>query len=105
VVEPILFTREGAVATLTLNRPEVRNAICDTDTIQLDAGIHVRILTGDGSAFSSGGNLRHMESAAQRPLGSPDQIVDVVSRVALSTAVIGPSTRSAALAIPAARSA
>jgi enoyl-CoA hydratase/carnithine racemase len=76
VAEPILLSREGAVATLTLNRPELRNPISDPDTIdaivetlgriQLDRSIHVAILTGSGSAFSSGGNLKQMGSAAAR---------------------------------------
>ncbi len=76
--EPVLYAREGAVAILTLNRPQLRNALSDPDMIeslvetlgriQSDSGVHVAILTGQGSAFSSGGNLKQMgASATERP--------------------------------------
>jgi len=58
------------IATLTLNRPETRNAISDREMVDAivdsvnrldqDINIHVAILTGEGSAFSSGGNLKTM---------------------------------------------
>jgi len=61
---------EGAIAILTLNQPDKRNPISGLDMIDaldaamraLDADVAVRavILTGAGSAFSSGGDLKAM---------------------------------------------
>jgi enoyl-CoA hydratase/carnithine racemase len=61
---------EGRVAVLTLNRDDVRNAltgtrlvdeICDTLAwANAGAEVSVLILTGAGSAFSAGGNIKTM---------------------------------------------
>jgi len=63
---------EGGVVTLTLNQPELRNPISDQPTIEAlvaaisaaDADLNVRvvILTGAGSAFSTGGNIQTMRA-------------------------------------------
>ena len=69
--DPVLYARDhDGIATITLNRPETRNAISDLDMIdglldrlaEADRDIDVRvvILTGAGPAFSSGGNLKTM---------------------------------------------
>ncbi|MDO9489571.1 MAG: crotonase/enoyl-CoA hydratase family protein [Sphingomonadaceae bacterium] len=68
--ELVGVVREGAVAIVTLNQPEKRNPISGLDMIDaleaamraLDADIAVRavILTGAGSAFSTGGDLKAM---------------------------------------------
>jgi len=71
---PILVeTHAAGIITLTLNRPELRNPISDPDLLEalietltrLDADKETRviILTGAGSAFSSGGNLKAMGAA------------------------------------------
>jgi enoyl-CoA hydratase/carnithine racemase len=70
--DPILTARDGAVLTVTLNLPEKRNPISDPALIDAlvatleaaDADISVRavILTGAGSAFSSGGDLKAMKA-------------------------------------------
>lgn len=67
---PLLYARDGAVVTLTLNQPETRNALTDVAMVQAleDACVRIRddgsvrcvILTGAGKAFSSGGNVKHM---------------------------------------------
>ncbi len=67
---PILQTRDGAVLTVTLNLPEKRNPVSDHSIIDAlcgalmaadqDIGVRVVILTGAGSAFSSGGDLKQM---------------------------------------------
>jgi len=72
MTEPLLQSRDGAVLTLTLNRPEKRNPISDPDMIDAlcaameaaDADVDVRcvILTGAGSAFSSGGDIAKMKA-------------------------------------------
>jgi enoyl-CoA hydratase/carnithine racemase len=70
---PVLFTRDGDLAVITLNQPDSRNPL-DQETqdaliaavqrLDTEAGIRVAILTGAGSAFSSGGNVRRMGAAA-----------------------------------------
>jgi enoyl-CoA hydratase/carnithine racemase len=70
MADPILYEQEGGVVLLTINLPEVRNAISDAETIdalveaveRLDAdmSVHAAILTGAGTAFSSGGNVKKM---------------------------------------------
>lgn len=73
MTEAVLYqTGDQGIVTLTLNRPELRNPISDEDMIlallaaldrlQSDRAARVAILTGAGSAFSSGGNLRKMGS-------------------------------------------
>ncbi len=68
---PVLVERDAdGIAQVTLNRPDLRNPITDRDMIDaleetllaLDADIETRviILTGAGSAFSTGGNLHKM---------------------------------------------
>lgn len=71
---PVLASRDGAVLTVTLNLPDRRNpisdpamvdALCDVfEAADRDASIHVAILTGAGSAFSSGGDLNAMRPDA-----------------------------------------
>ena len=68
--DALLFEKEGAVAVLTINRPDERNLlgrigdgelferaarrICD------DTEIRCAVLTGTGTAFSSGGDVKAM---------------------------------------------
>ncbi|MGL4290078.1 MAG: crotonase/enoyl-CoA hydratase family protein [Phreatobacter sp.] len=64
------ITRDGAIVTLTMNRPEERNAISDVEScdafvdachdIAADTSIAAVILTGAGASFSAGGNLKKM---------------------------------------------
>jgi len=76
--EPVVYDQAEGIVTLTLNRAELRNPITDADMVDAlvealqrmhrDASVRVGILTGAGTAFSSGGNLRQMGAAAmQRP--------------------------------------
>ena len=64
------ITVDGRIATLTLNRDDVRNELTGTqlvddivettEWINTDDSISVLILTGAGAAFSAGGNVKHM---------------------------------------------
>ena len=73
---PLKVEIEEGIALLTMNRPESRNpldpemqdALLDTLS-SLDAGQQVRvaILTGAGTAFCAGGNVRRMGEAASGP--------------------------------------
>lgn len=63
-------TDDQGIVTITLNDPETRNAISDHDMIEAllaaiaaadaDPKARVAILTGAGTGFSSGGNLKKM---------------------------------------------
>ncbi len=75
MTQPVLYDVDpDGICLLTLNRPETRNAISDADVVdallaalhrlERDEAVRVAILTGAGSAFSSGGNLRAMGSGS-----------------------------------------
>lgn len=64
----VLYEKTGRIARITLNRPEVLNAIDDEVPILLaeavaradaDPGVHVMILTGAGDAFCAGYDLTY----------------------------------------------
>ncbi|MFJ4067203.1 crotonase/enoyl-CoA hydratase family protein [Pseudomonas sp. NPDC089996] len=76
--------RDGAVAIVTLNRPQTRNAISDNNAIEAlvamseavnrDRSIHALVLTGAGSAFCAGGDLVQLGQIGEGSLGEPAQI-------------------------------
>ncbi len=64
----LIIEKADGYAVLTLNRPEARNALSPqllTDLcqafadLQQDAEVRAVILTGAGSAFCAGGDLKH----------------------------------------------
>lgn len=66
--------RQGAVAWLWLNRPQVRNALNEDlsgalsdalGALESDASARVVVLAGRGPAFCAGGDLGRMEAAAK----------------------------------------
>jgi enoyl-CoA hydratase/carnithine racemase len=67
----IQYRQDGPVVTLTMNEPERRNpltgnsAVADflaaIERIHGDRGVRAVILTGAGTAFSSGGDIRDMQ--------------------------------------------
>jgi enoyl-CoA hydratase len=70
-MEPVLVERDGHVVTITLNRPEARNALDLRMLAQLadawelvdgDEQIRVAILTGAGGHFCSGSDLKQMHN-------------------------------------------
>jgi len=75
---------DGAIATLTLNRPETLNALGEfgdgdafataCETINVDPSVRVVILTGAGRAFSAGGNVKAMQQHEGNFAGNPAQI-------------------------------
>ena len=73
------FDRDGQVATLTLNRPEKRNAISTPmiddlfaalSAVEADKSVRVVILTGAGKAFCSGMDLETLQALAKQ---TPEQ--------------------------------
>jgi len=79
--EPLRYDAQGGIVVLTLNRPEQRNAISDPDVIAAleqacwrmgaDTSVRAAILTGAGSVFSSGGNVKAMAEPGGRLDASP----------------------------------
>ena len=65
------YAQSGAVVTLTMNAPELRNALTGNSAvdeflaacarINADPSVRVMILTGAGTVFSSGGNVKDMK--------------------------------------------
>lgn len=93
-----LYAQDGHVVTLTINLPEKRNPISSPEVIDgivaacdrmnADPGVRVAIITGAGSAFSSGGDLKEMQaqSPARRanPLGTRSDYRQGIQRIPLA---------------------
>src|SRR5580658_8753194 len=67
------YEKDGAIATITLDRPDKRNAISSTmieellaslNTAEDDSAVRVVILTGAGRAFCSGMDLETLQAIA-----------------------------------------
>lgn len=96
--EPVLLTRDGAVATITLNLAAKRNPVSDQATIEglvdalsrigADREVRAAILTGAGSSFSSGGDLTTLGQAGGLgggpPADTPAQYKQGIQRVPLA---------------------
>lgn len=80
----ILFEVQDRVATVTLNRPDSRNALSSQmcaelvhamETIAADPGVNVALIMGNGPAFCAGADLKerktmnHQEMTARRVQG------------------------------------
>lgn len=80
----VLFETHEGVATLTLNRPDERNALTSQaqwdeivaccDRISADSQIRAVVLTGAGTAFSAGGNVKDMRDKKGIAGGTPFDI-------------------------------
>ena len=83
--EAVLYEKKDNVAVITLNRPEKRNVMGGEtsegmrnafDRVQKDGDVRVVILTGTGTAFCAGVDLKdtsiHAESSVTRHLGMED---------------------------------
>jgi len=94
----ILFVVENNIATLTLNQPELRNSISEIEVVEefIDAinqaaslpELRCLIITGSGSAFSSGGNIKHMLNKEGMFAGAPNDVREnygnVIQRIPLA---------------------
>src|SRR5258708_5510218 len=82
--DPSVSERIGDVVVGTLNTPAARNPISEADTITAledavtaanrDHSLRVAIVPGAGSAFSSGGNVKHMGDRAGMFGGTPAEL-------------------------------
>ena len=64
---PLRLERDGALAVITLDRPEVLNAFDEAltsalalaiDEVAADAAVRAVVITGEGRGFSAGQDLR-----------------------------------------------
>jgi len=79
-----LLEKKGAIATITLNRPEILNPLGQEGDglafeslcreIEEDSNIRCAVLTGAGRAFSAGGDVKAMKNRTGAFGGSPEQI-------------------------------
>ncbi len=74
-MKTILYTCDEGVATITLNRPQARNALDASMDVELDQvltaitrddSVRALLLTGAGGAFCAGGDVRKMNDAAEQ---------------------------------------
>lgn len=88
MTDHLLESFEDGVATLTMNRPEARNAMSGEmmgalreaiDRVAVDPAVRCVVLTGAGGAFCAGGDVKgQARAASQRGSGQP---VSVPARV------------------------
>ena len=84
--DPLLYEQEDHVVVLTLNSHETRNVISGDEMVKAivdacnrinaDRSVRVAIITGAGSAFSSGGNIKDMHDKKGMFGGSPPDLRD-----------------------------
>lgn len=84
VTAPLRVERTGDIVVWTIDKPEQRNPISDEATIEAledavgeanrDHSLRVAILTGAGTAFSAGGNVKHMRDKAGMFGGTPAEL-------------------------------
>lgn len=77
--EFLLYQQDGGVVTLTMNQPEARNPLTGNTAvaeiveacgrIAADSSVKVVVLTGAGSAFCSGGNVKDMQRYRTEAIG------------------------------------
>ena len=83
MTDKVLYRQDGQIVTITLNDPAMRNPISERETVDAivaaierlnqDGTARVAILTGAGTAFSSGGDLRAMQKALDERADKPAQ--------------------------------
>src|SRR5439155_8323661 len=94
----LVATRDDAVLTVRMDRPESRNALTDPQQMQefvdlcaevrRDISVKVMVLTGNGAAFCAGGNVKDMKARGGIFAGSPYEIRnsyrDTIQRIPLA---------------------
>jgi enoyl-CoA hydratase/carnithine racemase len=89
----LLYQAEGNVASITLNRPEAKNAFSSNmiglwrDSIErarADSSVRVVILTGNGDTFCSGGNIRDMAEGKLKSWDMKNFLWEGVHRIVLA---------------------
>ena len=96
MTEDLLETIDGGVATLTMNRPQARNAlsremlealVAALQRLAADTQVRAVVLTGAGRAFCSGGDVKGFAKAAAsgvEPMGFDQRVNDLRARMEVS---------------------
>src|SRR6185312_13722125 len=98
MTDKVLYQADGPIVTITLNDPGMRNPISEAEMVNgivdalerlnEDGSVRVAILTGAGSAFSSGGDLRKMQQEfgprAEKPSLTPRYYKHGIQRIPLA---------------------
>ncbi|MGQ3231361.1 MAG: enoyl-CoA hydratase-related protein, partial [Blastomonas fulva] len=80
---PVLYTVKDRIATITLNRPDTRNALAEEvigalvsalEAADADPEIDCVILTGEGPSFCSGGNIKQIKALTSEQHMSPMEL-------------------------------
>jgi enoyl-CoA hydratase/carnithine racemase len=89
--ETVIYKKEGGIATLTLNRPDRRNAynmqmLGELESaladVARDGDIRVLVLTGAGGAFCSGADFRYREVREGRiPLEEAEELRPIIEGI------------------------
>ena len=110
--DELLCVIRDRVAVITLNRPEVRNALSDKLSPALRAMIKtcgenpdvgVLLLTGAGSAFCAGGNVKGMgahRDKAKLAMSFDDKVADLQERQRLLTGALAGLRKPTIAALP-----
>jgi 2-(1,2-epoxy-1,2-dihydrophenyl)acetyl-CoA isomerase len=86
----LLSATDAGVLTITLNRPDVKNALTPDQRDAIiallgdasgDAAIRCVVLRGSGGSFCSGADLRASRPAGPKPEGAPERIQGDVARM------------------------
>ena len=91
MADELLLKIEGGVATLTMNRPDRRNAMNramlnglaeQMEALDKNPDVRVVVIRGEGPAFCSGMDLREMRARQDDPKGDPESgVTQVLQRV------------------------
>src|SRR5437899_8050568 len=110
--DQLLCVIRDRVAIITLNRPEVRNAMSDTLTPALRAMIKacgenpdvgVLLLTGAGTAFCAGGNVKGMGANRDKTklaMSHDERVADLQERQRLLTGALASVRKPTIAALP-----
>jgi 2-(1,2-epoxy-1,2-dihydrophenyl)acetyl-CoA isomerase len=102
-MDPVLVDRDEGVVTVTLNRPEKKNAVdavmvrelrAVLEDVAASATDRVLVLTGAGSAFCSGADLTDARPSSPKPAGA--EPAPTAAEPGTVTAPAAPSARPAA---------
>lgn len=109
--DPVIFNLEGAVARITLNRPEKRNALNDAlitalkgalRTANDDPAVRVIVITGAGPDFCSGADLQALQkisgSTVAENVADAGSLVDLFTLMRQVSVPVVASVRGRALA-------
>ena len=95
MADPILLRKEGAVAVITLNRPEVLNALsmemaqllCEVCwQVEADASVRAVLVHGAGKGFQAGGDIASFQREIDNIKAHAGRMIDTY-HIAVSTLV------------------